>query len=94
MSAKQTFLIGTAVKITTTVSRESPTSVTISITDPVSTAKVTLADMTPDTTTVYSYIYQSATTDTEGIYIATIRATYGAYTSLVQETFTLNDIDT
>ena len=65
--------LGTAVKIYARLSRV-PDSVTITIKDPGSTKKVTQADMTAITDTFYSYIYQSASTDVEGIYSVIIEA--------------------
>ena len=87
------FTLGTAVKITIMVSIENPTPVKIKITDPSSSIKVNEASMTQDAPTVFYYVYQSATTDLDGEYIATITASYGSYTTLKQEKFILEDIE-
>lgn len=89
----QTFLLGSAVKITSVLSTESPNTVTITIDDPSTIEKVALAVMTREGPKVYSYVYQSAETDVAGVYIATIRATYGSFTVISQEEFTLADLE-
>ena len=87
MPAQQTFTLGTAVKITTVLSVANPSSVKITIEDMGDTVMVNAVAMTQDTTTVYSYIYQSATTDDEGEYEVIIDAVYGAYTAKSKTTF-------
>jgi len=89
MNAKQTFFLGTAVKITSVLSIPSPTSVKITVYDPAYGVMVNNVDMSSETTTVYSYVYQSATTNNYGNYIVHIDATYGAYTSRMEVIFTL-----
>lgn len=87
--AKQTFYLGTAVKITTVLNIATATSAQITIDDPFETVKVNAATMIKDADGVYSYIYQSSSTDEEGDYIITITVLYGGYTAVVQDTFTL-----
>ncbi len=89
--SKDTFLLGTAIKITTVVSLTGANSVKITIKDSTDTAKITSADMTADTGTVYHYYYQSASTDNEGEYEVTISAVYGNYTAVSQARFTLEE---
>lgn len=88
-NGKPTFKLGTAVEITTVLSRGTPTSVKITIEDPYEVEKVSDAEMTSGGDRFYTYIWQSADTDTEGIYIATIEAVYGAYTAKSDASFEL-----
>jgi hypothetical protein len=88
---KQTFYLGTAVKITTIINIDTATTAIITIEDPDDIKKVTDATMTKSADGVYSYIYQSTSTDTEGEYIITISITYGGYISVVQDTFILEE---
>lgn len=89
MKITPSYLLGTAVKITTILNVETPTSVKITIDDPSTIEKVTEVAMTRDAAKVYSYVYQSTATDTEGDYLITIRVVSGAYTGVVQDKFTL-----
>jgi len=89
MNAKQTFLLGTAVKISTFLNVENPTSAKIKIVDAGNVLQVDNADMTQDSPDIYSYIYQSESTDTEGECVVTISITSGGYTTVAQDTFTL-----
>lgn len=84
----QKFYLGTAVKITTILSVDTATT-TIKIVDPVNTTKVNNVAMTKDANKVYSYTYQSASSDQDGDYIITISATTGGYTTVTQDRFTL-----
>ena len=93
MSKQKTYELGTAVRITTVLSLNSPTSVTIKIKDPGNSVVVNSVAMTADTTSVYSYIYQSSTTGTTGEYIVIIDAVYGSYNSRAVSNFTLVDND-
>jgi secreted trypsin-like serine protease len=90
-NANQTFLLGTAVKLTSLINIATATSAKITIDDPNETEKVSSANMTKDADGVYHYIYQSASTDQEGDYIATISIVYGGYTAVEQFTFTLEE---
>jgi len=86
---KQTFYLGTAVKITSIINIDTVTSAKITIKDAGDIAKVSSANMTKNANGIYSYIYQSASTDLEGNYLATITVVYDGYTSVTQEYFTL-----
>jgi len=88
-NGKPTFRLGTAVEITTILSRNNPASVVITIEDPFETAKITDVAMTAGGVNIYTYVWQSATTDSEGVYSVTIKATYGAYTALSKSDFEL-----
>jgi len=88
---KRTFVLGTAIKITSVLSISYADSAKITIVDPYETVKVNAADMTHDADGVYSYIYQSASTDEEGDYIVTLSVSDGTYTAVVQEFVTLVD---
>jgi hypothetical protein len=87
--AKQTFYLGTAVRISDVLSVSNPDTVKITIEDPVETVKVDDATMTESTPIIYSYIYQSDEDDEEGDYVVTITATKGDYSSVVKTVFTL-----
>jgi len=89
---KQTFFLGTAVKITSVVSIPSPTSVKITIYDPGYGVVVNSEAMSAETTTVYSYVYQSDVTKAYGDYIAHIDAVYGSYTARMEVLFTLRPL--
>jgi len=93
VSKQKTYELGTAIKITTILSLASPTSVKIKIKDAGNSTVVDSVAMTADTTSVYSYIYQSSTTGIEGEYIIIIDAVYGAYNSRAVSNFTLVDND-
>jgi hypothetical protein len=84
-----TFLLGTAVKITTMLNIDTATTALITIDDPTETEKVSGANMTRECDEVYTYTYQSDSNDEEGDYVATISITYGGYTAVVQSKFTL-----
>ena len=88
-NGKPTFRLGTAVEITTVLSRANPTSVVITIEDPYDTEKITDTAMTAGGVNIYTHVWQSATTGTAGDYTVTIKATYGAYTALSKSTFEL-----
>lgn len=87
--ARKTFVLGTSVKITSIINVNTATTAKITIDDPSEIVKVNAIDMTKDADKVYSYVYQSASTDEEGDYIATITITYGGYTAVVQKSFTM-----
>ena len=93
MSKNKTYELGTAIKITTVLSLASPTSVKITIKDPSNLTEVSATSMTSQTTTIYSYIYQSSTSDTEGKYKVIIDAVYGSYTSRATAIFEMVDND-
>lgn len=84
------FYEGTAIRITVIISVATATSALITIDDPSEIEKVTNATMTKDADKVYSYIWQSTKdTDDDGDYIVTIKITYGGYTSVTQDKFSL-----
>lgn len=89
MRVKPTYLLGTSIKITTILTTPSPTSIVITIDDPSDVSKVTSAAMAREGDGVYSYVYQSASTDLEGEYVLTISAVSGGYTSVAQDEFIL-----
>jgi hypothetical protein len=91
MSTAKIFTLGTAIKITTILSLNNPTSVKISIEDPTDAVKVNEASMTEDTPNVFSYVHQSLETDTEGEYEVIIKANYGAYTAVSKQLFSLEE---
>lgn len=88
-NAAKKYYLGTAVKITVILSVDTAATCKITVDDPSETVKVNAADMIKEANKVYSYVYQSASTDDDGDYIFTITITYGGYTSVTQNNFTL-----
>ena len=86
-----TFLLGTAVKITSMINIAEATTAKITIDDPSSTEKVTDAAMTKDADGIYSYIFQTVSTWTDGTYIATISYTCAGYTAVIQDYFEMTE---
>jgi len=89
MKAKQKFLVGTAIQITTFISVATATSAKIKIVDSGGVVQVDNADMSADAPSIYSYIYQSKDTDTCGDCVTTISVASGGYTAVAQDMFTL-----
>ena len=81
----KTYYEGTAVKITMIISKPTATC-TITIENPSSVAIVDAATMTKDSDYVYSYIYQSTTTNSDGPWTVTLKAAFQAYTAVTQDT--------
>ena len=90
----KTFLLGTAVKFTAILDVNTVTSIQISIDDSAGTTKVSLASMTSQANKVYTYTYQSSTSDISGYYIATIKIIYGGNTTYIQKFFILVERET
>ena len=67
--AKQVFYEGSAIKFTVLLNIDTASSATITIDDPTEAVKVDGATMTKDADGVYSYIYQSSTSNEEGDWI-------------------------
>ena len=88
---KKTFEVGTAVKITTILSINSPTTCKISIRDAANITQIDEVNMTQDNTNIYSYIYQSDVDDIDGEYKIIIDATYGSYTARAISHFIMID---
>jgi len=86
---KPTFRLGTAVEITTVLSRNNPNSVKITIEDAGETAQIVDATMTAGGANIYTYVWQSDIANTEGDYEVTIKAVYGAFTALSKSSFEL-----
>ena len=84
-----TYVIGSAVKITTVLNIETAVVAIVTIYDPNGSVKIDSADMTKDANNVYSYVYQSDEDDTAGEYVAKIEVTSSGYVSVVEEKFTL-----
>ena len=85
------YVLGTAIKITILINVATATSAVITIKDPADTAKVTDGSMTKEGDGFYSYTWQSATTDEDGIYEVTVKVTSGGYTSVKQASFETQD---
>jgi hypothetical protein len=87
----KTYLLGTAVRITTVISIPTAVAAVVCIYDSTGELKIDDADMTKDADGVYSYIYQSDADDRDGEYTAVIEVMYAGYVSVVEEKFTLNE---
>jgi len=94
---KKKFTLGTAVRVSIETRDKdnvltNVTSASITVTDPVSSNKVTDASMSNETTGKYFYTFQSAITDAGGIYTVKIVVVSGGYTSRKNiELFLLRD---
>ena len=84
--------LGTCLKITDTTNIAAD-SATITIKDPNGSVVVNEHAMTQESSTVYSYIYQSQATDTEGRYVVQLSAVSGAYTARRQAEFELQPLE-
>jgi predicted site-specific integrase-resolvase len=97
MSRPLTFELGTAITITTVLSANDPTSVKITIKDQSNITKVDAVSMVSSSNNVYTYVYQSATTNSDGVYKVIVDAVYSSggnlYTSRAISDFTLIDTD-
>jgi hypothetical protein len=89
MKDSPSYYLGTALKITTTLNIDTATSCTITIDDPTLSEVVSSQAMTQEANKVYSYVFQSSTAYTEGVFTITITVVSGAYTSVTQDSFTL-----
>ena len=87
----QHLLLGTAVKLTAMLNVEltGGDTIKIDIKNASNQLVVTSANMTLEASKVYSYTWQSAVTDVEGEYVATISITKDSYTTVKQEFFVL-----
>ena len=82
------FYLGTALKLTAIIARV-PSMVYITVKSPSGVVLVDEAEMTNDTDTVWSYIYQSDANGVEGDYVAIFKAVEGIYEGITEDTFTL-----
>lgn len=85
----KTFVQGTAIKFTIIANVDTANEATITIKDTTDTAIVSDADITKEADRVYSYIWQSATTNDDGIYNVIFKFTSGSYTAVSQAQFEL-----
>jgi len=86
--------LGTSVKISVVLDTpltESGDTAKITIRDPSNIAIIDNVNMTRDTDSVYSYIYQSSITGIWGTYQAVVMITSNGYTSLQIEEFELEE---
>ena len=81
------FTLGTAIQITSTINIDTLTNATITILDSNAAIVINKAAMSKSANKVYSYIYQTLSTGSEGLYTARIEATHGIYTSVCEEQF-------
>lgn len=87
------YILGTAIKFTVSLNIPTATSVTISIQNSSDTYKITNAIMTKDADYIYSYVWQSVSTDEDGRYRVTIKAVSGSNTSIKIVFFDAIDAD-
>ena len=87
------FVVGSSITITVLLGYDTSgnDAITITIEDPTDTVKVDWASMTKLSDSVFQYIYQNATTNEDGIYWVTIKATSGSNTIYEQKYFELSD---
>jgi len=90
----QTYVLGTAVKLTAILEEDLPSGgvVTASIYDSQETLSVTDAATTEVADNVYEYIYQSTDNDIAGCYRVVFKVTVGDYTSMSTQTFKFEDV--
>lgn len=88
-----TYILGTAIKISVLINVATATTALITIEDPSDIDEVTDGTMTKDGDGVYSYTWQSATTDDDGKYKVTVKITSGGYTSVKVAYFVTVDPD-
>ena len=81
------FILGTAVEITSIFSIATATSATITILDSSLNVMINAANMTKQADKVYSYIYQSVSTDLDGLYTIRLAVTSGGYTVISEDYF-------
>jgi len=84
-----TFFCGTAIKITSVFNIATPSTAKVTVMSPATTDVVTSANMNKEDDSVYSYVLQTDISWTEGDYVVTVEITYGGYTSVTQQKFTL-----
>ena len=90
----QTYVLGTAVKLTAILDEALPSGgiVTASIYDSQDTLGVTDAAATEVTDNVFEYIYQSTDNDIGGNYRVVFKVVVGEYTSKSTQTFKFEDV--
>jgi|SRR3990167_11119083 len=81
--------LGSSFDITAIFNVATLTSAKITILDPTLVTKVNAANMTKQVDKVYSYIYQTVSTDLNGIYVIQITAIYNGKTIFDEKTFEL-----
>lgn len=82
-------ILGTNLTIKDQLDETAPDSVKITITDSAGTEKISAVSMTDGGSGLFSYEYQSATTDTAGKYCAVVSVIKGTVTSKSEVYFTL-----
>ncbi len=87
------YILGTAIKIVVSLNIPTATEVNISIQNSSDTYKITDAIMTKDADYIYSYVWQSVSTDEDGRYRVTIKTISGSNTSIKEAFFDTIDAD-
>lgn len=85
----QQFLLGTAVEVVVVLDVTAVDTITMTIKDPTGSKTVDALAMTKESDKVYKYTWQSATTNVEGEYVATVEATSGGIVTVRQDFFIL-----
>jgi hypothetical protein len=90
----ETFVLGTAVKLTAILEDDLPSGGTVkaSIYDSAETLVVNNAEATALTDNVFEYIYQSTDNDIAGCYRVVFTVTVGGYSSKSTETIKFQDV--
>ncbi len=81
------FILGTSIKITSVLNITIATTAVITVEDPSGGDKVTATSMTKEADNVYYYILQTAESWDSGIYVVTVKITFGGYDSIKEIRF-------
>lgn len=83
------FFLGTSVKITAVISVDTATTAVITILDASLTKRIDEVNMTKQVDKVYSYIYQSNSSDVEGCYTSRMEIEVDGYNNVFEDYFEL-----
>ena len=89
--SKENYTVGTAVRITDSLEITDPDSVLITIKNPSGVAVVNNVPMTLEASGKYYHVYQSNAADPTGEYTVITSVSRGGETSVVRNTFTMNE---
>ena len=90
----ESYVLGTALKLTAVLEEDLPSggTVTATVYDSRDSIVVEDAATTEVTDKVFYYIYQSTDNDIDGVYRVIFKATVGDYVSMSYQTFTFLDV--
>ena len=83
-------VLGSAVEIVVFLTQDKPFSIKITIYNPTRSVIVSAITMSRVNSKVYNYIYQSSSSELEGLYIVSVEVSDGTNTSVKQIEFELN----